>query len=75
MPSGVPAVPPDQRRPCARWRRKGVERRPPVLCKGPGMDTQTSLMIFQLTCCLGFALWLSLALINNLQAFASARWA
>ncbi|ARC78341.1 DUF2165 family protein [Pseudomonas aeruginosa] len=36
------------------------------------MDTQTSLMIFQLTCCLGFALWLSLALINNLQAFASS---
>lgn len=28
------------------------------------MDTQTSLMIFQLTCCLGFALWLSLALIK-----------
>lgn len=36
------------------------------------MDTQTSLMIFLSTCFIGFSLWLSLALINNLQAFASS---
>ncbi|WP_152224266.1 DUF2165 family protein [Pseudomonas sp. SCB32] len=36
------------------------------------MDTQTSLMIFQSTCFLGFSLWLSIALINNLHAFASS---
>lgn len=36
------------------------------------MDTPTSLLIFQATCLLGFGLWLSIALINNLQAFASS---
>ncbi|MBB4820711.1 putative small integral membrane protein [Pseudomonas alcaligenes] len=36
------------------------------------MDTQISLMIFQGTCFLGFSLWLSVALINNLHAFASS---
>lgn len=36
------------------------------------MDTQTSMMIFQTTCFLGFALWLSIALINNLHGFASS---
>lgn len=36
------------------------------------MDTPTSLLIFQATCFLGFGLWLSIALINNLQAFASS---
>ncbi|MFS2127785.1 DUF2165 family protein [Pseudomonas sp. Pseusp97] len=36
------------------------------------MDTHASLMIFQATCFLGFGLWLSIALINNLQAFSSS---
>ncbi|MDW3716620.1 MULTISPECIES: DUF2165 family protein [unclassified Pseudomonas] len=36
------------------------------------MDTQTSLMIFQATCFLGFALWLGIALVNNLHGFASS---
>lgn len=36
------------------------------------MDTPTSLLIFQITCCIGFSLWLSISLINNLQAFASS---
>jgi len=36
------------------------------------MDTHTSLMIFQTTCILGFSLWLSIALLNNLHAFASS---
>lgn len=29
--------------------------------------------LFQLTCLLGFTLWLSLALIDNLHGFASSR--
>ncbi|MDH1010078.1 DUF2165 domain-containing protein [Pseudomonas nicosulfuronedens] len=36
------------------------------------MDTHASLMIFQATCFLGFSLWLSIALINNLHAFSSS---
>lgn len=36
------------------------------------MDTTTSLMIFQAIHFLGFSLWLSIALINNLHAFASS---
>jgi len=36
------------------------------------MDTHVSLMIFQAICFLGFSLWLSIALINNLQAFSSS---
>ncbi|MBD9415584.1 DUF2165 family protein [Pseudomonas sp. PDM16] len=36
------------------------------------MDIQTSLTIFQATCFLGFSLWLSIALVNNLHAFASS---
>ncbi len=36
------------------------------------MDTPTSLLIFQITCCIGLSLWLSISLINNLQAFASS---
>lgn len=36
------------------------------------MDTHASLMMFQATCCLGFSLWLSIALINNLHAFNSS---
>ncbi|MFV3370940.1 DUF2165 family protein [Pseudomonas sp. NY15435] len=36
------------------------------------MDTHASLMIFQATCFLGFSLWLSIALINNLHAFPSS---
>ena len=36
------------------------------------MDTPTSLLIFQITCCVGLSLWLSISLINNLQAFASS---
>ena len=36
------------------------------------MDTPTSLLIFQITCCIGLSLWLSISLINNLHAFASS---
>ncbi|MDR0209348.1 MAG: DUF2165 domain-containing protein [Pseudomonas putida] len=36
------------------------------------MDTPTSLLIFQITCCIGLSLWLSIALINNLHGFASS---
>lgn len=36
------------------------------------MDTHASLMIFQAICFLGFSLWLSIALINNLHAFSSS---
>ncbi|QRY77375.1 DUF2165 family protein [Pseudomonas sp. PDNC002] len=36
------------------------------------MDTHTSLMIFQAVHALGFSLWLSIALINNLHTFAGS---
>lgn len=36
------------------------------------MDTHTSLLIFQAVLAAGFSLWLSIALVNNLQAFASS---
>jgi len=36
------------------------------------MDTPTSLLIFQIICCIGLSLWLSISLINNLHAFASS---
>ncbi|CAM2827203.1 Predicted small integral membrane protein [Pseudomonas gessardii] len=36
------------------------------------MDLPTSLLIFQTVLILGFGLWLSLALINNLHAFAGS---
>ncbi|MFV0925964.1 MULTISPECIES: DUF2165 family protein [Pseudomonas] len=36
------------------------------------MDTATSLLMFQMVLAAGFTLWLSIALVNNLQAFASS---
>lgn len=36
------------------------------------MDTPTSVLFFQITCCIGLALWLSISLTNNLHAFASS---
>ena len=36
------------------------------------MDTATSLLMFQMVLAAGFTLWLSIALVNNLQAFTSS---